>query len=470
MISSRGLGQWLPTYLAGVGRRAWLRRVRKRRLTHIIFLVCDHFEPRHGITAPGQAADRLGAWHRGYRALQEDCLRDHGIKPVHTWFYAPHHGLEHLAPLARMAFDGLGEVELHFHHRNDTETTLRAALTAALADFWRWGLLQQVGTPVTRRFGFIHGDWSLNNSQGARFCGVNSESTLLSELGCWGDLTMPSAEESQTRKINSIYYAINDPNRPKSHDWGGDSCVGAPERKGLLLIQGPLGINWRGPRYPRIENACLTTLNWGRDDRVKAWLDCHVHVRGRPEWVFVKLHTHGAYEKDFDGLFGDRARTMYRTLATEYNDGTKYQLHLVTARQCFNLIRAAEHDSGGDPAQFLDLEVGPQVTSRYWADSPHDLQACCADTFKVRFAERGRPVVLLLRYQGLRGVSGDVASCWLDARTSVVTLETFGDSGLVDVSLAEASRLRVVDGADLVSTEGDCVRLRVRGRATVGYG
>jgi hypothetical protein len=61
-------------------------------------------------------------------------------------------------------------------------------------------------------------------------------------------------------------------------------------------MQGPLSINWRAPKYPRIENASLTSENWGRRDRIRAWLDCQVHVQGRPEWLFIKLHTHGAVE------------------------------------------------------------------------------------------------------------------------------------------------------------------------------
>ena len=39
-----------------------------------------------------------------------------------------------LAPLAAMAHDGLGEVELHYHHDGDTAATLERDLRATLAD------------------------------------------------------------------------------------------------------------------------------------------------------------------------------------------------------------------------------------------------------------------------------------------------------------------------------------------------
>jgi hypothetical protein len=98
---------------------------------------------------------------------------------------------------------------------------------------------------------------------------VNSELSLLQELGCWGDLTMPSANNAQTRKINSIYHAVDDKEQPKSHDWGDNARAGAGAQPGLMLIQGPLGINFRGPRYPRIENASLTSANWGNPARIR---------------------------------------------------------------------------------------------------------------------------------------------------------------------------------------------------------
>jgi len=273
MIRDRGLDSWLPTYLKETLQRSKLRATRKRQLTHLLFLVCDHYEPRHGAKTPEQAATRVRTWHERYKQMQDQCASEFGLRPLHTWFYPPHHGYEHLPALAAMAFDGLGEIELHYHHGNDTEASLRQGLRETLARFRRGGLLLQQGDPPGERFGFIHGDWALDNSSAARFCGVNSELSLLQELGCWGDLTMPSSNECQTRKINSIYYAIDDRERPKSHDWGEDARTGAARRDGLLLIQGPLGLNLRAPRYPRIENASLTSANWGRSDRIRAWID-----------------------------------------------------------------------------------------------------------------------------------------------------------------------------------------------------
>jgi hypothetical protein len=116
---------------------------------------------------------------------------------------------------------------------------------------------------------------------------------------------------------------------------------------------------------------------------VRSWLDCGVHVQGRPEWLFVKLHTHGAVERDFDALFGDKAFEMHRTLNEMCNDGRRYQLHYVTARQAYNLAKAAERGLGGDPNQWLDLVVDKPATAYYALPQQHDLGACTARRLRL---------------------------------------------------------------------------------------
>lgn len=395
----RRFDRWLPTYLVEALGRARARASRRERTTHIMFLVCDHFEPRHDVTRPEQPSERLRAWHDGYASLQERCRRELGTVPVHSWFYPPHHGSESLATLARMAFEGLGEVELHYHHDGDTSETLRGDLRATLEEYNRWGLLLEAGAPPRTRFGFIHGDWALGNSCGGRYCGVNDELDILRELGCWGDFTMPSGNEAQTRKINSIYYGRAEKSRPKAHDWGPAARVGAPPPAGaLFMMQGPLAINWRAPNHPRPENGSLTSRNWGRPDRIPVWLDCNVTVQGRPEWLFVKLHTHGAIERDFDALFGEKALAMHRALANGFNDGVRFKLHYVTAREAYNIARAAEAGRDGDPDTFRDHEVGRPATYHYTLDARHTVVVCGHAGIHLQAIEDDEAVTLSMRH------------------------------------------------------------------------
>jgi len=45
-------------------------------------------------------------------------------------------------------------------------------------------------------------------------------------------------------KLNSIYYATDDPDRPRSHDSGVDVEVGRPSSGDLMIVQGLWG--WTG--------------------------------------------------------------------------------------------------------------------------------------------------------------------------------------------------------------------------------
>ena len=67
-----------------------------------------------------------------------------------------------------------------------------------------------------------------------------------------------------------------------------------------------------------------------------------------------KLHTHGAYEKNMPILLGNDIETMFSYLDEHYNDNKLYSLHYVTAREMYNIIKAAEDGNVGDPGKFKD--------------------------------------------------------------------------------------------------------------------
>ncbi|HEY3496034.1 MAG TPA: hypothetical protein VGK73_15155, partial [Polyangiaceae bacterium] len=61
---------------------------------------------------------------------------------------------------------------------------------------------------------------------------------------------------------------------------------------------------------------------------------------------------HGAPEAQAEALLGEPAREMHRALSRHYNDGERYVLHYVTAREMFNIARAAMEGFSGDPDQY----------------------------------------------------------------------------------------------------------------------
>lgn len=351
---------WIRSYL----RADWGAPAPEGVTRHLIFCFVDHFEPRYGNPGYDVELARVARWRRDYPRLCEGLRDADGRPPVHTFFYPEEeYRPEHLEPLVDMCRMGLGEIEIHLHHDHDTEAGLREKLRRfkrVLVE--RHGALPcdpQTGQP---RWAFIHGNWALDNShpQG-KGCGVDNELIVLKEEGCYADYTYPAAPDPcQTSTINKIYYATDDPCSPKSHDRGRRVKVGVPAEGDLMIIQGPLGFMWHHRKYgliPRIENADVRTSSAPTPERIDAWVKTGIHVEGRPEWVFVKVHTHGVEERDIDTLLGAPMREAFEYLQRRYNDGRLWKLHYVSAREMYNIIKAAEAGCTADPGQYRDFEI-----------------------------------------------------------------------------------------------------------------
>ena len=95
-------------------------------------------------------------------------------------------------------------------------------------------------------------------------------------------------------------------------------------------------------------------------ERVDAWVKTGIHVQGRPEWVFVKVFGHAASsEEDMNETLGPNFEQTLHYLETHYNDGSHYVLHYVTAREAYNVARAAVAGKSGDPTQYYDWLIPP---------------------------------------------------------------------------------------------------------------
>ena len=106
-----------------------------------------------------------------------------------------------------------------YHHDNDTSDNLRNAIFEFKAKLHA----KHDNLPINKntneiQYAFVHGDWALDNSRkDGKCCGVNDEISILAQTGCYADFTLPSApSDAQTKTINSIYYAKDDPIKPKS--------------------------------------------------------------------------------------------------------------------------------------------------------------------------------------------------------------------------------------------------------------
>lgn len=352
---------WLPGCLAR-------RRRALGRPVDVLFAFVDHFEPEQRPLDPlALQVSRVAQWIERYEAAAVRFTDRLGKPPRHTYFFPEEqYQSEVLALLAGHCAKGFGEVEVHIHHDGETEDAFRAKIALFTERLAAHRLLSRDRLDGAIKYGFIHGNWALDNSRAdGRWCGLDNEITLLKETGCYADFTMPSVPAeggTQTRTVNSIYFADDDPRRPKSHDTGRRVVFGGRGSGDLLLIQGPLALNWRNRTrgvFPRIESGDISSTNPVTRERVRLWIEQRIGVGGKDDTVFVKVHTHGLKSRNFDFLFGGGIESAFGILNGEFNDGERYRLHYVTAREMANVAYAYNDGIDRPVADLFDYRLTP---------------------------------------------------------------------------------------------------------------
>jgi hypothetical protein len=208
-------------------------------------------------------------------------------------------------------------------------------------------------------YAFAHGNFALANVRKGVHCGVNDELAILAETGCYADFTLPAfPNPSQVSKINSIYECKGDLRKRAPHRWGINAEVGRPISKYPLIVQGPLMIDWA---KGKVENSCVTANNMPTKARLGIWQKANIIVKGRPEWVFIKLHCHGLIPEDHNKLLGNQMIHFLRDITEK--DTSDYIIHFVTCREMFNIISAACDGKEGDPEEYRDYLLLPPFTT-----------------------------------------------------------------------------------------------------------
>jgi len=334
---------WLPNYYSREMKRRFSGQHRIKP-KHVYFSICDHFEPYWNGADRSTARRRIQYWLDEYPKIADRYLDSNGNRLKYSFFYPEEeYRKEDLDALASLCHAGYGEVEIHLHHDGDTSENLRRTLLDyKMRLHEEHGLLSVDSRTGSVVYGFIHGNWSLCNSRrDGRWCGVNDEISILQETGCYADFTMPSCpSETQTRKVNSIYFASNVPGRPKSHDWGPDAEVGK-KGEGLLMVQGPTALDWGRSKYgviPRIENSGLLPNFPPTVSRMKLWLDCGISVKGAPEVSFIKLYTHGTQEAVMTMLFEAGGLANVLSSLQDYASEHSVTVHFASAKETVDVI------------------------------------------------------------------------------------------------------------------------------------
>jgi len=360
VLKKKNMDNWIINYL-----KQCVFKKKVLGIKHIMFCYVDHYEPKwknpDDLELERQRVER---WHTEYPIVAGKHQDADGVHPQHSFFYPQEeYRYEHLAKLSDLCARGFGEIEVHLHHDDDTSDNLRATLEGFTELLHiEHGAFTRNESTGKLNYSFIHGNWSLCNSRkDGRYCGVNDELVVLNETGCYADFTYPSApSDTQTSTINTIYYASDKRGCSKSHDVGVDVKVGGNESGDLMIIQGPLALNFNRLKkmiFPQIESSDIRKSMPPSNDRVDLWVKTGVHVKDKPDWIFIKIHTHGTQDGDMETLLGQPFDDMCTYLEKKYNDGENYVLHYVTARETYNIIKAAEAGENGDPNLYRDYEL-----------------------------------------------------------------------------------------------------------------
>jgi len=330
---------WLLPYLKDKVRKS-LRPAKPRRAW---VTITDHYEPIGKQGTVEGALRRVAQWQEKWPKVADNAPRDAaGQCPQHTFFY-PQEEYDRgvVDGIAEMVRLGVGDVEVHLHHKDEQ----RDSFIEKITDFCRrlrndHGLLRHRDGRTL--FGFIHGNWALDNSHpDGKFCGLNGEIALLRDLGCYADFTMPSIPSpTQGRVVNQIYWCTNNrDNRPKSFDQGVVATAGGGRQGDLLMITGPVGLRFGGRLMPRVETGELAGNDMPTTSRVRRWLDL-APVIG--EDLFLKLHTHGAADRSRDQLLNTGLANLFSMLAEEA-DQRGIEIHWATAWQMYQAVDALIH-------------------------------------------------------------------------------------------------------------------------------
>ena len=359
-LREKNLDRWVGGWARHLAED--LRAPRARGTKHLMFAFCDHYEPLWRTDDRELGERRVKVWEEGYPRAVERFFDSDGKHPQHSFFFpGEQYHKSYLDRLGNLARGGYGEVELHLHHDGDTRASLKADLLRFVATYAEHGHLTRLGGRA--RYAFIHGNWCLANSRkDGTYCGVDDEIPLLFETGCYADFTFPSApDETQPGIVNKIYWPDGDLTRARAYEQGVRARVGDFRRDRLLIIEGPLSLRLRRRKVPvGIENGAITAEDPGTAARVRAWVAQNIHVAGVPEWVFVKVHTHGAPDREAAGhLHNGGMQMLHEELQRNYNDGKRWKLHYVTAREMYNIASAAMQGATGDPNRCRDHILPP---------------------------------------------------------------------------------------------------------------
>jgi hypothetical protein len=377
----------------------------------VMFLIVDHFEPAR--SDGDKAVEKVNQWCEEYEEIAKTHIDSDGVHPQHSWFYRydlP--SFENVAALSKFVYNGFGEIEFHLHHGNDTSESFYHTIKAGVDWFNQTGAMISAEEKPQKKFGYIAGNWALDNGRKIdKFSGVNNEIEILSSLGCYADFTFPAfGTTAQPQKVNTLYYAIDTP-EPKSYNTGIDLEAGKSANGDLMIFQGPLFVDWN---KSFVDTAAFESFEHYEPQRIDGWERAHIHVKGQPEWIFIKLHTHGMQSKDI--FLGEQFKQMCRDLESRYKT-SRYRLHYVTAREAFNIAKAAEAGKSGNANDYRDFLIETPVNKKVFSTHAYAIQSYTKQRIHITIPDYESRMEIMFKespVQSIQGCVGEIEIVYKD--------------------------------------------------------
>ena len=125
------------------------------------------------------------------------------------------------------------------------------------------------------------------------------------------------------------------------------------------MVEGPLMLRFLRPDGRRrigVENAFLTANNPPSLYRLGLWKKAGITVKGRPNWLFIKLQCHGMDPRDREVMLGATAQRFVRELIEGARERSE-TIHFVSAREMVNIMLAACDGREGNPGDYRDYRL-----------------------------------------------------------------------------------------------------------------
>jgi hypothetical protein len=133
-----------------------------------------------------------------------------------------------------------------------------------------------------------------------------------------------------------------------------------------MIFEGPLVFDWsrriRSIPVPRLDDGALAQNYPLTLQRFERWRSSRISVVGRPEWIFIKLYSHGFFDWDQDAMIGSQMRKFMNELMELAEKTQNFKIYFASCREAFNMVMAAVDGHSGSPGQYRDYKLKQIMT------------------------------------------------------------------------------------------------------------